>query len=381
MGYIVKSNMKKIFFLFLFLLLFFVPHANAQQNAPTGAKDIFLKAQVVRILKTTTDISDGGYTTITQTLQLKVLEGPRAGSTFTMQQGQDARLASLQLYSPGQTVIVDETIAQDNSLHYAITDKYRMTEIFILLGIFAVFTIAVVGKKGLGALLGLCVSLAVIVLYIVPQMLYNQADPLTVCLIGSFIILFITTFLAHGFSRQTAIAIAATFLALLATYVLSVLAVNISHLVGLGTEDSYLLELSPTQAINPKGLLLGGILIGTLGALNDITTTQVASIAALFKANPAQTFWHLVNHGTNIGREHIASLVNTLVLAYAGTSLPIFIFLLVNPQHLPLWVILNSESFAQEIVRTLAGSAGLILSVPIATLLAAWLTPKIVSRI
>lgn len=370
--------MKKFLIVSFFLFWMFASPVFAQTQT-TGAKDIFLKAQVEKVVKTTTDISDGGYTTITQTLQLKVLEGPNSGSTITLQQGQDARLANLQLYSPGQTVVVDETIAQDNSLHYAITDKYRMTEILVLLAIFAVFTIAVVGRKGLGALLGLLVSLAVIVLYIVPQMLYNQADPLTVCLIGSFIILFITTFLAHGFSRKTAIAIGATFLALLATYVLSLLAVNISHLVGLGTEDSYLLELSPTQAINPKGLLLGGILIGTLGALNDITTTQVASITALFKANPKQTFWHLFEHGTNIGKEHIASLVNTLVLAYAGTSLPIFIFLLVNPQHLPLWVIINSESFAQEIVRTLAGSAGLILSVPIATLLAAWLAPKIVS--
>lgn len=363
-------------------MLFAICKAQAQTPSPnpTQNKEIFMQGQILKVIKEVTDIGDGGYSEVTQTLQVKILDGAQSGNIITLQQGNDARIAQVAKYQAGQTVVVDETLGPDGSKTYTITDTYRIPSLILLSLIFFAFTILVAGKKGLGAVLGLSVSLLVIIGYIVPQMLYNQADPLTVSVIGSFAILFLTTFLAHGFSRQTAIAVGSTFCALLLTYLLSLVAVGLTHLVGLGTEDSYLLELSPGQAINPRGLLLGGIIIGTLGALNDITTTQVASIFALFKANPQQSFVHLLTHGFSIGKEHIASLVNTLVLAYAGSSLPIFIFILVNPQHLPLWVIINSQSIAEEIVRTVAGSMGLILAVPIATLLAAYLAPKFIKK-
>ncbi len=372
--------MKKIFFsifsfcivAYLFICLF-PPKVDAQTMTN---HEVYMKAKILQVVKEDTMIGDGGYTTITQTLKVQLLDGPDKGKTITIQQGNDARIASVHKYAQGQEVVVDKTIAPDNSSHYTITDSYRLPALYILGIVFFLFTVAIVGKKGLGALLGLGVSLIVIVVYIVPQMLYNQQDPLTVSILGSCVILFITTFLAHGFRRQTVIAVAATFIALLATYLLSLIAVNLAHLAGLGTEDSYLLELTPGQTINPRGLLLGGIIIGTLGALNDITTTQVASVFALFKANKEQSFLQLFEHGISIGREHIASLVNTLVLAYAGSSLPIFIFLILNPNHLPYWVIFNSESMAEEIVRTIAGSMGLMLAVPIVTALAVWLAPK-----
>jgi uncharacterized membrane protein len=335
-----------------------------------------MKAVVQKVVSESTTISDGGYTTITQTLQLKLQDPPDSGKVITLDQGSDARLSSLSKYAEGQTVVVDKTVGQDGSSRYVITDTYRIPQLIFLVILFALAAIGIAGKKGLGAVVGLSISLLVIIVYIVPQLLHGQ-DPLTTSIIGSCIILFVTTFLAHGFSRKTAIAVASTFLALLATYLLSILFVNIAHLTGLGTEDSYLLEIAPNISINPKGLLLGGIIISTLGALNDVTTTQVASIFALFKANKEQTFLHLIEHGMSIGREHIASMINTLVLAYAGTSLPIFIFLVLNPNHLPLWVILNTQQFGEEIVRTSAGSIGLMLSVPIATLLAAYLVPKI----
>lgn len=340
-----------------------------------------MKAKILQVVKEDTMIGDGGATTIMQTLKVQLLDTPDKGKIITIQQSNDVRIASIHKYASGQEVVVDKTIAPDNSAHYTITDSYRLPSLYILGFAFFLFTLAIAGKKGVGALLGLLVSLVVIVVYIIPQMLYNQQDPLTVSVIGSFVILFVTTFLAHGFSKKTAIAVSSTFVALIATYFLSLIAVNIAHLAGLGTEDSYLLELTPGQTINPRGLLLGGILIGTLGALNDITTTQVASIFALFKANKEQTFLHLFEHGINIGKEHIASLVNTLILAYAGSSLPIFIFLILNPNHLPYWVIFNSESMAEEIVRTIAGSMGLMLAVPIATALAAWLAPKFSKKI
>jgi len=348
--------------------------------AQATTQEIFEKAKILQVIKETSTIVDGGYTTLTQTLKLQILDNPDKDKIITLDQANDARLATLQKYTAGQEVVLDKTTGPDGSIHYSVSDSYRIPSLIFLVVLFAIFTILIAGKKGVGAIIGLSVSLAIIIGFIVPQILFYQQDPLTISILGSFAILFITTFLAHGISRQTAIAVASTFLALILTYFFAVFFVWLTHLIGLGTEDSYLLELSPNIAINPKGILLGGIIIGTLGALNDITTTQVASIFALFKANKEQTFLHLVTHGINIGREHIASLVNTLVLAYAGTGLPIFIFILLNPQHMPLWVMLNNQQIGEEIVRTIAGSMGLMLAVPIATILGAYLAPKINSN-
>jgi uncharacterized membrane protein len=114
----------------------------------------------------------------------------------------------------------------------------------------------------------------------------------------------------------------------------------------------------------------------SLGALNDVTTTQAATVFELGAANPSFDMKELARRGFLVGREHIVSLVNTIVLAYAGTSLIVFIFLNLNPSNAPLWVMLNSELIAEEVIRTVAGSFGLILAVPIATLISAWLVTR-----
>jgi uncharacterized membrane protein len=147
-----------------------------------------------------------------------------------------------------------------------------------------------------------------------------------------------------------------------------------TKLSGMGTEDAYNLLLGSSKAINLHGLLLGGIIIGALGVLDDTTTTQSTTIAELSEANPSYSMKELFNKGMVIGREHIASLVNTLVLAYAGAAMGIFIFIILTLQtkSQPWWVIFNSEVIAEEVVRTLAGSLGLILAVPITTLIASF---------
>lgn len=375
--------MKLIYtFLFAICYLLYASSPVFAQSIPSQnyqSQETFMKGQILKVLSEQTQNYEG-YNGITQSLQVKILDGSEAGKIITIQYSTNPQIATLQKYTPGATVVIDKVTAPTGQSQYNITDSYRMNEIYILAAFFLLLTILIVGKRGIGAVLGLSISLAVILLYIIPQIVTYHQDALTVSLIGSGIILLVSTFLAHGFSRQTAIAIASTFLALVATYFFATIGVWLTHLAGLGTEDSYLLEITPSLHINPQGLLLGGIIIGTLGALNDVTTTQVASVFALFKANREQTFSHLITHGLSIGKEHIASMINTLVLAYAGTSLPIFIFLIINPQNMPYWVIINSESFAEEIVRTLTGSMGLMLAVPFATLLAAILAPKIIGE-
>jgi uncharacterized membrane protein len=144
----------------------------------------------------------------------------------------------------------------------------------------------------------------------------------------------------------------------------------LTHLTGGGTEEAFYLQIGVLSTLNLRGLLLGGIIIGALGVLDDITTAQTAAVDEISKANPSLRFEELVKRGHSIGREHITSLVNTLALAYVGASLPLL--LIFSAAHSePLWVLLNREYIIEELVRTLIGSITLILGVPISTLLAA----------
>ena len=146
--------------------------------------------------------------------------------------------------------------------------------------------------------------------------------------------------------------------------------VYLGKLFGMGTEESIFIQSGVLQEVNLRGLLLGGIIIGALGVLDDITTAQTAAIDELSKANHKLGFAELYKAGTSIGREHIASLINTLALAYVGASLPILLLVSLN-EDMPWWVMVNSEFIAEEIVRTLVGSSTLLLAVPISTWLAA----------
>jgi uncharacterized membrane protein len=148
------------------------------------------------------------------------------------------------------------------------------------------------------------------------------------------------------------------------------LAVAVTSLSGAGTEEAVYLQLSYLPELNLAGLLLGGIIIGTLGVLDDVTTAQVAAVEEISLANRSLSVAELYKRGLSVGREHIAALVNTLVLAYAGAAFPLFL-LFALPDHPPLWVILNGENIIEEVVRALVGGSSLMLAVPIATALAA----------
>jgi uncharacterized membrane protein len=277
--------------------------------------------------------------------------------------------------SQGDTVVMSATPRGDGSMQYSISDTYRLNTLIGIVVAFSVLVVIVAGRKGVGALAGICLSLLVILKFVVPGII-NGHDPLLISVVGGGVMLLLTTYLAHGVSRQTTVALASTYAALGITVALSHLFVAIAHLTGAGGEDAAALQFGSTTTIDLQGLLLAGIIIGTLGALNDVTTTQAATIFELGAANPSFDMKELARRGFLIGREHIVSLVNTIVLAYAGVSLIVFIFLNLNPSGAPLWVLLNSELIAEEVVRTVASSFGLILAVPIATLISAWLVTR-----
>lgn len=343
--------MQRIFLvLFSFIFLFsFATHAFAQ--AAPSSKDSYSQATVVSLSPSQ------------KTLKADVSTGQTVSVTYEPQSSGQVHV--------GDTIVIGKTTQVGSSqTKYYFVDEYRLTPLLFVLAGFFMFILLIAGWRGIGSIAGLCISLGVIFVYILPQIIAG-ADPLTVCMLGAIAILFVTTFVAHGISQQTVTALVGTLLALIITFFLAQMVSQMVLVTGFGNEDAVNLQFALPHALNLKGLFLGGIILATLGALNDITITQAAAIFSLRKQNAALSFKDLATEGYSIGREHALSLVNTLLLAFAGSSLALFIFVLVNPNNQPLWVVLNSEFLVEEILKIVIGTAGLLLSVPLVTLLAA----------
>ncbi len=290
--------------------------------------------------------------------------------THVIRHGGDRILTKEQMLIRGQKVVIVKYSTPHSS--YIIMDSYRLHFLGVIAAIFFTLVFIITGKRGLGSLLGLGFSLLVIMKFIVPLILLGF-NPLLISIFGSIMILIVSIYLAHGLREETTIAVISTGLSLIITGILAVFFVSLTRMSGLGDEDTYSLHTQFQNVINFQGLLLGGIIIGTLGVLDDITTAQTATVYELTHANKQLSVRTIISKGLRVGKEHITSVVNTLVLAYAGASMGVFIFVMLGIQNnsTPLWVILNNEMLAEEIIRTLAGSIGLVLAVPLTTVLAA----------
>ncbi len=271
-------------------------------------------------------------------------------------------------YRAGERVELYFAPGPDGTRQYVVSDWVRRPALAWLLGLFAVASFLVAGFKGLRAVAATGVSLAIVVAFIVPRILGGW-DPVLVSLLGVGGILLLAIYFVHGISWSTTAALVGTFAAVAVTMVLGIGFSDGARLTGLGTEDAmFLLAAAPQVAL--RGLLLAGLLIGALGALTDITIVQASVVRELAHTDPSLGVRELYRRGMNVGRDHVGSLVNTLVLAYTGSGLSLLILLNVNDVSLAR--ALNLELVASEVVHTLVGSVGLILAVPITTGLAAW---------
>jgi uncharacterized membrane protein len=199
--------------------------------------------------------------------------------------------------------------------------------------------------------------------YTLPALLDGRA-PLPIALITSCLIAILALYLAHGPGPMTAVALLGTVGALAATTLLGVVFIDLARFTGFAEESSFYLEAFG-GTLDVRGLLLAGVVIGALGALDDMTVTQASVVWELRAASPSMSPRRLFTSGMKVGRDHVASTVNTLVLAYAGASLPLLLLFLISEQA--LGTVANSELVATEIVRTLVGSIGLVVSVPLTT--------------
>jgi uncharacterized membrane protein len=294
---------------------------------------------------------------------IRVDTGEDKGRTFTeiVQPDQSRQL------SRGQKVVVAYEPSAPKDLQYSVADVDRRFPMALLAGIFALAVVVVGRLRGVMALVSLAISFLVLNFFILPAILQGS-NPLLVAVIGASAIMLIALYLCHGLSARTSVAVLGTLVSLLLIGVLGSLFIGWAALTGNTDDNTGLIHgLYPT--IDMSGLLLAGVIIGSLGVLDDVTVTQTSAVWELHQANPTLGRRGLYRAGIRIGRDHIASVVNTLVLAYAGAALPLL--LLFSIAQSSVGTVANSELVAEEIVRTLVGSIGLVASVPVTTALAA----------
>ncbi|MBB6415911.1 YibE/F family protein [Streptomyces sp. AK010] len=294
---------------------------------------------------------------------IRVDSGDDKGRTFTeiVQPDQSRQLQE------GQEVVVAYEPSAPKDLQYSVTDINRRLPMGLLAGIFAIAVVVVGRLRGVMALVALAISFMVLNFFILPAILQGS-NPLVVAVVGASAIMLIALYLCHGLSARTSVAVLGTLISLLLIGILGSVFIDWAALTGNTDDNTGLIHgLYPT--IDMSGLLLAGVIIGSLGVLDDVTVTQTSAVWELHEANPSMGWRGLYRAGIRIGRDHIASVVNTLVLAYAGAALPLL--LLFSIAQSSVGTVANSELVAEEIVRTLVGSIGLVASVPVTTALAA----------
>ena len=252
---------------------------------------------------------------------------------------------------------------------YSLSDFERRGPMLVLAAIFVLAVLLFARLRGALSLAGLAVSLALVVVFVVPAIL-DGAPPLAVAVVGAMAIALVTIPLAHGGGAKSIAALLGTAASLLLTAALAALFTELAHLTGLATEEAALLQLGQGD-LSLQGLLLAGMVIAALGVLDDVTVSQASTVLALRAANPSLGFGELFGRALRVGRDHVSATVNTLVLAYVGAALPVL--LLFSAADLGVGEVLNFELVAQEVVATLVGSIGLIAAVPLTTALAAGL--------
>ncbi|MEV4202565.1 YibE/F family protein [Micromonospora globbae] len=313
----------------------------------------------------TPGVSDGTCGTVT----VKVGQGPDTGKQVEVPVPSGPGAPTV---AAGDEIILLKLIDPSDPAvsSYNIAEHQRGKPLIWLVALFAAAIVAFGRLRGLAALAGLGASFAILLTFVVPG-ISAGGSPLLIAITGSALIMFVVLYLTHGITAQTSVAVLGTLGSLVLTGILGTLATAATHLTGFGSEEATTLSMLQRD-VDLHGLLLAGIIIGSLGVLDDVTVTQAATVTELAHANPGLSRVQLYRAATRVGRAHIASTVNTIVLAYAGASLPLLLLLTADSR--PASEILTSEFLAQEIVRSGVATLGLIAAVPLTTGLAALVT-------
>jgi uncharacterized membrane protein len=326
----------------------------------------YVKAQVTEVVSSDVRLIPGTDTkTGFQTIKARLLEGPDAGSVLTV----DNDFLSLK---PGETFYLMHRVNRlEGRDAYTVSEPYRLPAVALFVGIFLACLFFFGGLQGVRGLVALCLSFFFIVYLLLPGILAGY-PPVLVAGGVSALIVVLGSYITHGFNRTTTAAVIGMLATVAITAGLSYAATHMAHLSGFTSDEAVYLNLDTRGSVDLLGILLGGMLIGVLGVLYDAAIGQAIAVEELMSAGGHLSAREIYRRALRIGREHVGALVNMLALAYVGAALPLLLlFRLAFTQNLE--VTLNQELFATEILRTMLGATGIILTVPIATAVAVWM--------
>jgi len=333
-----------------------------EDQAAVGYTSETVRAEVLNIQeegRTTVGKQEQTY----QIVEIEVLEGEFKGSHMFLEFGKNQIIPEEYILKVGSEILVTVGISPlDNTPGAFFVDFVRGKALII-------------GSwTGVRSLLGIMVGMGVIVLFIIPQ-IANGANPVLTSIIGSAVFLTVSLYLVYGWRAMTHSAVISMMISLILTGGVSIFAVKLARLTGFGNENMMFLIQQSENSIDMRGILLAGIIIGSLGVLDDLVVGQSSAVFQLSEVSKDLKFNDLYHRAMTIGRDHVAASVNTLVLAYAGESLPML--LLFHITNVNLGMAVNVSFIAEEIVRALAGTIGLFLSIPISTAMAClWVLRK-----
>lgn len=303
-------------------------------------------------------------------VMIKFLEGPKENEIVDFE-------SNFEHVSVGQKVLVNYLKDIGGVERFSITNVDRLGQIYFFIGLF-VFTIILFGGwQGVRSIVSLAGSFLAIFYVLLPGLL-NGLSPLLISFAVASVILFVAIFFTHGMNKESAVAYAGTMISVLLTSLLALYAVWSTKLTGFSGSESTYLNFNTGGTLDFTGLLLGAIIIGVLGVLDDIAVTQAAIVTELYSTDRQMSRIDAYKRAMRVGKEHVTALVNTLVLAYAGSALPLLLLFKVYAYDFS--TVLNLEIFASEVIRAIIGSIGLILTVPIVTLMSVWLLKDYVSK-
>lgn len=341
-------------------------HAVSAQTAELVPDTItIVKAKVTEVAPNPdTTLASFDSPSPSQKLTAEILEGTDKGMLVTFEND----FTQLKV---GDIFYMDHTAnAVDGVNYHSVRDPYRLPLLLFLTILLIGLVVAIGGKQGVRGLIALAGSFVLILFVLIPSILKGYS-PLSVSLGVAALIVILGSYITHGFNKTTTTAVIGMILTVLCTGALAYATVHLGKFTGYGTEEAVYLNMNFNGNIDIRGLLLAGIIIGLLGVLYDTAISQSIAVEELHKIAPHVPRKDIWKRAMRIGREHIGALVDTLALAYVGTSLPL-ILLFSTPPVQPLMTI-NTEVFAAEIIRILIGSIGLVLAVPITTAISVWM--------
>jgi uncharacterized membrane protein len=345
--------------------------ANFQTDNPEPIETETMQGEIKEIIDQKTK-DNGGYEFVYQRVKCFITQGSQKGETVEIEVETPIETQE-RTYKVGDRVQIsyyENAAGQDI---YQITDYVRQGGLIILFIMFAFLAILIASKNGLYSLISMVLTFIIIVKVFLPLIL-NGTNPVLLTIGLSFLIIPLTFYLSHGFKKETTVAILGTSISLIVTGMLAQLFIKLTYLQGFSSEDAFFLQNLGKGSFNMQGILLAGIIVGLIGILDDISISQASLIYQLALENPNLTIQELFKKSMKLGKNHIASMVNTLILVYAGSSLPLLLLFAQGDNK--FWDIVNNELIATEIVHTLIGSIGLILTVPITTLLASYFVSR-----